>query len=305
MKIIQENYKALGSEIIITLKVSKTTTSDNSIFDLIRQEIDQFEKKFSRFLLESELTKLNLRTGQKVIVSSDFTDLTQKSIELSIKTNRLFNPFILPLLQKSGYAGSWPKVNNQNPELDFSQRQLCQVSDIKLSGKNITIPAHCALDFGGIGKGYILDKIAAVIESHGIKNYWLSFGGDIICAGSDIGGHGWQIGIASAKDSNKQIDTINTNGKKVAIATSGITKRKGIKKGNEWHHIIDPRTGLSAQSDIITATVVTKTAILADVFAKTLVILGSNKAKEFVKNHEINLVILQTKNKLTVKIIGE
>lgn len=305
MAIIQDNYKALGSEIIITLKVSENVAVDNHIFGLIRQTIRRFEKKFSRFLPKSELSYVNLKAGRAVSISDDFVDLAWKSIKASIATDGLFNPFILPALQNIGYVGSWSEVQKEQPNLNFSNRRICSVQDIKLGINLIEIPSHSALDFGGIGKGYILDKIAGIIDSQRFDNYWLSFGGDIICSGSDISGHGWQIGIASARDNSKQIDTIYTNGEKIAIATSGITKRKGIKKGNEWHHIIDPRTGLPAQSDIITATVVTETAILADVYAKTLVIMGADRAKDFVKNKEIKMAILQTKNKLPVKIIRE
>jgi thiamine biosynthesis lipoprotein len=301
MKIIQKNYYALGSKIIITIKFPRSLKSKEEIFQIIWKKIDNFEKKFSRFLSDSELTKVNMHVGKKIKVSDEFQDLVQKSIKMAKETYNLFNPFILPALQKSGYIGSWPNVKNNNG-LNFSDKKICSINNIKINNNQILIPKYCALDFGGIGKGYLLDKIAKIILAKNIKDFWLSFGGDIICSGNGKNQNGWEIGISSAKDKKLQIDSIKNNGKLISIATSGIIKRKGIKSGKSWHHIINPNSGLPVKSDILTATVVGKKAILVDVFAKVIVILGLKKAKKFIKNKKIKMAIIQTKNKSIIKI---
>jgi thiamine biosynthesis lipoprotein len=245
---------------------------------------------------------VNRNAGHITEISADFRKLVLESLTMAKKSSDgLFNPFILPALQRSGYIGSWPSFELENKDLDFSPRRVCQANDLKLNKNKIEFPADCAMDFGGIGKGYLLDKISAIIESQGIHNYWLSFGGDLICNG-DGEGDGWKIGVESAQAQSLPIDFLETDGQKMAIASSGVTKRKGLKNGQAWHHLTDSHTGLPAQTDILLATVVAETATLADIYAKSIVILGMAKSKVFIKKNKISRVILQTKNKLPIKI---
>ena len=294
----QQTKKMLGSKIVLTLRDDEI---DAKIFPLVWQEIRQFEKRFSRFLASSELSQINRKAGQAVEISPEFKDLILACQKMAKATQNLFNPFILPALQSAGYIGSWPNIDIKKNNLDFSNRRICNIDNIKLMKNTILIPSNCALDFGGIGKGYLLDKIAAIIERHKIKNYWLSFGGDLIFAGHDEQKIGWQVGIADAKNPKKEIDILETFGQKMAVATSGVVKRKG----EGWHHLIDPGTGRPAESNILTATVVAQSATLTDVLAKSLVILGLTKTTKFIKTQKIIFAIIQTKTGEVIRIGGK
>ncbi len=281
----QQKRHALGSEACLT--IVSTDIQHERIFAELWSLIDKFEARFSRFLLTSELTAFNKQSGAAVAISEDFYQLLHTAIDMSVLTNGIYSPFILPMLQEAGYRGSWP-----HPEIYESRLQFPVVAaipsplDIMLTPTCAKIPASTALDFGGIGKGYLLDKLGAYLRTQHIDNFWLSLGGDIICSGVNEADTPWEVLVAAANSDGSVVGQIaNETGEVVAIATSGTTKRRAPLNDKQWHHLIDPRTGLPAKTDILTTTVATSTATEADIYAKWLTIVGSAAAKEVVNDH--------------------
>ena len=129
-----------------------------------------------------------------------------------------------------------------------------------------------------------------MLDTKHVKHYWLSLGGDIISSGFDTDNQPWKVGIAKAAVLQEPITVVvNASGEHQAVATSGTTKRRGP----HWHHLIDPRTGQPAKTDVLTATVVSESATAADVFAKCLAILGSSGAEAFAERHALAGALLQ------------
>ena len=295
MERLQESRVALGSQALLTLVLEDAGDVPDLFADLWR-EVSDFEERFSRFIADSELSRFNAGAGRSFKVSSQFRDLLVACHELSLETGGLFNPFILPGLQTAGYVGSWLAPRDFKTSQDYRHRKLVVPIDELVIGKNSArIPADSALEFGGIGKGYLLDQLSAYLRAKGCDNYWLSLGGDVICSGRDVDGQPWSVGVQDALSPAKSIGVLtNEGGARLAIATSGITKRKGVKDGQSWHHIINPCTGRPARTDLLTATVSAPDATRADVYAKCLVILGSEGARHFAMEHSIRDMYLQT-----------
>jgi len=297
MRLQQSGY-SLGCDILLTLSLDKEKTAEG-LFKSLWVIINNFNKKFSRFSVTSELTKVNLSAGQKTKVSQEFLKLTRISRDYCEKTNGFFNPFILPSLQKAGYKGSWPKVDDFDSQLDFSKRSSSfAASDIVIEKGFITIPLNSAIDFGGIGKGFLADKLANFLLSKNVANFWLSIGGEIVCSGQDNEDKSWQVGIAGIKD-DRLVDSIdNKNGQTLAVATSGVTKRKG----SGWHHIIDPRTLKPSKSNVLIASVVANSCTLADIYASCLVIEGEKFIEKIRNNTSVQKIVLQLNEKSHYKI---
>lgn len=297
MQRLQQQFHALGSEIFITL-VADDDFPFKTIFHVLHGHISTFEQRFSRFLPKSELSMFNTDAGKDTKVSTEFLELLLKCRLMMKATDGLYNPFILPALQKAGYKGSWPTPRALAGAPDFSSRQIVPFTELKISSGTARIPANTALDFGGIGKGYLLDKLAEYLQSKAIVGYWLSLGGDIVCAGHDLNGQTWSIQVQHAARQEEKIAALtNTNGSPLFIATSGVTKRRGENGKDAWHHIIDPRTGLPAETNILTATVTSDTGVNADVYAKVIVIAGYEQAKSLKDNGGIHAYILQYSQK--------
>lgn len=290
----QQHYLALSSEIFITIVSDKSLEYLDCLFGLIKVRISNFEKQFSRFLPESELTKFNNRAGNKTPASEPFIKILSIAKDLSLQTNGIYNPFILPALQKVGYVGSWPNPQTNLPETNFSNRKLANAQKILLGDNWAKIPKNAAIYLGGIGKGFILDELSGRLDKEHLYGYWLSLGGDIICSGNDLDNTDWQVDIRDAYSTSRSIGKItNKNGKKLAIATSGVTKRRGVINNKNWNHLIDPRTGKSSNTNILLATVTASCGVVADVYAKCIVIEGAEQAKVYKKTKVIQSFTIQ------------
>ncbi len=291
----QQSSLKLGCDAIITIVSGEDC---QKLFIELWKQVDKFEDRFSRFKSESELTKINAKSGQRVDISKEMSEILNEARKYNKITGGIYNPMILPGLQKAGYVVSWPKPNSDIDEsLDYSDRNSISFSEVELDSKSIRLPRNSALDFGGIGKGFLLDKLADYLESRGYRNYWISLGGDIIFGGFDLNQKSWVVRVDDFNNGGDLLEKelAGFSNMKVA-ATSSTTKRKG----QGWHHIIDPRTNLPAKSSIIASTVFAKEGVMADIFAKTILIGGEAMAKDLAKKYSIEY-ILQFKDKKIVK----
>lgn len=265
----QEKKNVLGSKAEITIVTPSDHMQPTLIFDRLWQQIADFEQHFSRFKTDSELSLFNARAGQWIPVSDAFMNILRNCLVFSEHTQGTFNPFILPALQRAGYAGSWPEPKSFNPQLDVRNDEVFPASSIELGVMSARIPENSALDFGGIGKGYMLDLTANMLDQCELSGYCVSLGGDVIWSGLDEKNRLWKIGVASPADDSTPIAYITPrDNKRYAVASSTVTKRKG----NDWHHLIDPATSRPSSSSVVMSTVVAKDGTTADVFAKTYVI---------------------------------
>jgi thiamine biosynthesis lipoprotein len=289
---LQRSNHALGSEVLLTL-VGSDQAALEVLFEQLWHEVSLFEQTFSRFLEDSELSAVNRSAGLPVPVSPEFRRLAETARDISLATEGLYDPFMLPALQQAGYVGSWPSPAVSAPGLDYRDRKLASAKSMVLDPDTICIPAQTALDFGGIGKGYLLDVLAEQAVRAGCDGFCFSLGGDIVVQGCDVDESPWHVDIAWADDGDgTAAEVVNDDGGRLAVATSGTIKRRGPG----WHHLIDPRTGKPAVTDLLTATVMTSSATEADVYAKCLVLLGSAEATDFMERLRIDRAVLQSQD---------
>lgn len=300
MKPYQQTKRALGSAALLTL-VADTDKTAEAIFTGLWQIIDGFEQRFSRFLPDSELSLVNRNAGSKVQVSPEFHRVLQDARELSIITGGLFNPLLLPALQQAGYAGSWPNPGEVDERINYQTRRVANITELTIGDDWVRLPEQTALDLGGCGKGMVLDQLADYCAGK-VQGFWFSLGGDIIAAGLDASGQPWELGIEKAQNASQPTGLVTSDGSRIAVATSGIIARAGVKNGKLWHHLIDPRTLMPAETDVLTATVVSPQAVLADVYASCAVILGAGKAIPFLKDQNIRQAMLQTDSGNVIKL---
>jgi len=288
----QQSRHALGSDAVLTL-VLPDGEPFGPAFYAMWNKIEDFERRFSRFQPGSELSRFNAGAGTECAVSPEFVALLTAAKQMAERTGGLYSPFILPALQRAGYKGSWPHPDAADNQLDYADKHGAAWRNITIGNGRARIPKQTALDFGGIGKGYLLDELAGWLEARGVDNYWLSLGGDILCTGYDASGKPWQVSVQAALQADVSVAGVTNNGQRLAVATSGVTKRKGIKDGKPWHHLIDPRTDEPAKTDVLTATVCTVSATEADVLAKCLVIIGGKAACGFMVETDLPNALLQ------------
>ena len=131
------------------------------------------------------------------------------------------------------------------------------------------------------------------------KDYWLSLGGDLVVAGTDDSGQPWPVGIQNPFAHDHDFVKLIPPPGRWGVATSGTTKRHGVKDGVPWHHIIDPRTNKPSDSDVIAATVIAPEAVLADALAKVVLLRGTAEGLVWAaQDRNINALAISHEGKI-------
>ncbi|MCX6021830.1 MAG: FAD:protein FMN transferase [Chloroflexi bacterium] len=137
--------------------------------------------------------------------------------------------------------------------------------------RTVQLPDGGGLDLGGIAKGWLADVLAQRLGRYGAA--LADLGGDIAVGGETDGGSGWEVEISDPFGGDQPLAVLRLRGG--GVATSGVLKRRW-RSGDGWrHHLIDPRTGRSSESDVAAVTVVAPSAAVAEVAAKAVLLLGA------------------------------
>lgn len=298
----------MGSEVAISIITNDQISAHHAIARTQRAIAD-FEQRFSRFLPDSELSRMN-RTDGSFHASADMIAVISEAQKWHKETDGIFDPTVITSLEILGYDtsidfGQGPSVDSNPPNLNdlekrFSARAPFASLHIDADTKTITVPSGLCIDLGGIGKGYVVDACAREL-ARGYPDFWLSAGGDMCISGSNCG-ESWSVGVQDPFTPAEDIgNVVIEKGTRQALATSGIIKRKGMKGGVAWHHIIDPRTGMPTNNDIVAVTVLAPTVTAADILAKTVLIMGKEKGIEYINAYpETGCCIIDNKKNITL-----
>jgi thiamine biosynthesis lipoprotein len=303
-------FKAMNTDVLVAAQGALAQQG----MQTARETIEAGERRFSRFLQDSELSQLNRSAGQWFNASNEMLDVLQKARRFFDVTNGLFDPAILPDLIRVGYARSMDEIRAQNkivsasasgrkPKADFREMEL------DLNSSRVRLPKNMQLDFGGIAKGWIVDQ-AVIGLSYYSDACAVNAGGDMRFIGRSPVGLGWQVEVEDPRDATQHIARLTVN--HGAVATSSVAKRTWKQGEAHRHHIIDPRTGEPAQSNWLCVTAIADDAVTAEVYAKAILIgapaevekltainnivylvvdhagnlHGSSNSKEYVSEHE-------------------
>jgi thiamine biosynthesis lipoprotein len=154
--------------------------------------------------------------------------------------------------------------------------------------------AAAQLDFGGIAKGYAIDRAVAVLKRHGITHAIVDAGGDMRILGNHHG-RPWRIGLRHPRRKNATLGWFEASGD-IAIVTSGDYERFFIWQGRRYHHILDPATGLPARKSM-SATIVAKSATLADGWSTALFVAGP-AGLAMIRQHGMQAVLMDAQGRL-------
>ncbi len=256
--------------------------------ELMGQAEDCFrdvEQHFSRFIPDSELSLLNDRQVDHVRISSEMMTLLKLCVRMHRATGGLFDPAILPVLEGAGYDRSFDQVPPTRPEGPKTAIEPHSIAEIVLeeSKSVVRLPGGMRLDFGGIGKGYAVDRAGQVMSPAG--DYLIDAGGDIVASGNGPGTEGWLIAVGHPTSPEEDLQQVYLHNE--AIATSSIARRRWMRGTAQQHHIIDPRRGEPAQTDCLSVSVIAPTAMEADVYAKCALILGSEGGRLLLEGHNL------------------
>jgi thiamine biosynthesis lipoprotein len=245
---------------------------------------EAWEDRLSRFRPESELSQLNRSAGQMVSVSPVLWEVFQAACEAERLSNGLVTPTVLDAMLATGYTTSFENLaNGMNTSEALPTAPLPTTTDIRvdLERRGLQLPAGIKLDFGGIAKGWSAQQAVQRLQAYG--PCLVDAGGDIAISGLREGGQPWQISVADPHHPSQDLAGLLLG--RCGVATSGRDYRRWQQDGVWRHHIIDPRTGWPAVTDVLSATVIAPDLIWAEIAAKTAFILGSQTGMSWLEEH--------------------
>ncbi len=261
--ILRRSFRAMGTDVELFLAAEPGPAADRAL-NAAENEFERVEALLSRFRPESELSALN-RQG-RIEAGDDLLAVVGLALEARKRTDGRFDPTVHDALVAAGYDRTFDEVASDSPAQAHSGR--CG-GEVRISSSTIQLEPGVHLDLGGIGKGYTVDRAAAILATAGPA--LVDAGGDIAAFGrpDDLG---WRVGIETADE------TMTVALDDAAIATSGRDRRRWCRDGEERHHLIDPATGRPAETGLLRVTVVAPTAVEAEVLAKSLFLAGEDAA---------------------------
>jgi FAD:protein FMN transferase len=213
------------------------------------------ERRFSRFLLSSELTLVNRAAGRPVVVSADFADAVEHALWAASETAGLVDPTLGAALEAAGYDRDFALVADSSHPAAAGPAGAW--GSVRTAGRLLRTPEGVRLDLNGVVKAMAVDSALEVLGGDG----WISAGGDLAAnSGLDVAlPGGGAVRLVSG-----------------GIATSGSSRRTWLRGGRRMHHLIDPRTGLPATSPWSHVTACGASCLDADVAAKAGFLMGED-----------------------------
>jgi len=228
---------------------------DTKVEAAILQRVRAFHDDYSRFIPESLIGRLNRYKTLKN-PPAELLDMFTFARDISRATKGIFNISVGSTLGQLGY-GTADKKSKVHRDL---------WSHVRFSNSLVTIPADVEIDLGGFGKGWIIDEIGTILRAHGHDHFVINGGGDIlVSAPGPI-----ELALEHPLDDTQMIGTTRIT--KGALAASSTKKRVWEQGDASYHHIIDPRTQLPSESDVVATYVRAESALIADTLATVLVI---------------------------------
>lgn len=280
-------FRAMGCQMLALLDAD--TADAKAVIEQVPRWFAGWEMQLSRFRDDSELMQLNASAGRPVAVSQELWDVIDAALLAEQQSDGLVTPTLLSELERAGYQRSWDEgwaMNKQIATADQTQppdsRPMAGLEHLierDAERRMVTLHEGVRLDLGGVAKGWAADRAATLLGAHGAA--LVDAGGDIAVSAPLANGERWPIGVSNPFAPAVDVDVLLIE--RGGVATSGRDYRRWQREGAWLHHIIDPRTGKPAQTDVLSASVVAPTASRAEVAAKVALILGSVAGKQWIE----------------------
>ncbi|NMF48873.1 FAD:protein FMN transferase [Pseudoalteromonas arctica] len=259
--------------------------------DAVLKDVNQ---SMSTYIKDSEINTFNrLPANQVMPISEDFRAVISESIRLGESTKTL-DVTMGPLIDLWGFGPDKKPTNRPSDEELATMVEKIGIDKLILNKQGLAKTVNgLELSFSATAKGYGIDKIAQLLESHSITNYMVEIGGELRIAGEKPNNQDWKIAIEQpdAAPGERKVHRVlspGTNG----IATSGDYRIFYKMDGEIYTHLIDPVNGMPIKHDLVSVTVLHPSAMTADGLATALTVMGMEKAQAYAKQHDLPVYLI-------------
>ncbi len=250
----------------------------------------RYESLLSKTVEGSDVWRINHAGGQTVTVSPETWGILQRAKEISAATDGAFSITIAPISAMWDFTDGTKRMPTDAERL--AALPLVDDSAIVLGeGYTVTLPAGVQIDLGGIAKGYIADQIAALLKPR-CMGAIISLGGNTYVVGDKPDGSLNTVGVQDPFSATGQLEAV-ISCKNISAVTSGTYERGFAGEDGVWyHHILDPKTGLPAVTDLVSATLVMDSSMTADALATAFIVVGSEQALRLATEMGVDAVFI-------------
>lgn len=276
--------------------------SADTVYTGMETKIREIESALSLHLSQSEIAAINENAGvQPVEVSQRTFDLLQRAKELSEQSDGAFDITIAPVVGLWGITSDHPHVPTDE---ELAQAMaLMGLEDLVLDEEACTAyltRPGMAIDLGGIAKGWTADQLREYARELGAERGYVSLGGNLMIIGERPDGDPFKFGLRDPQgDASTYLGTVTLEDG-CTMATTGGYERYFEEDGIRYHHVLDPRTGYPADSDLLSVAVISKDGTLADYLSTTLFVQGLEAAKEAAGSEDYALVMVDQENNVWI-----
>ncbi|HWR99822.1 MAG TPA: FAD:protein FMN transferase [Prolixibacteraceae bacterium] len=281
LKIYKMSGAAQGTYYAITYCSDSNQDLQPAIDSLLRQ----FDQSVSAYLPTSILSRLN-NNDSTAVADSIFEYVFKKALEISAISGGAFDMTVGPLVNAWGFGFS--KKEDVDQAMVDSLLQLVGYQKVQLvNGKLSKADPRIRIDFDAIAQGYSTDWLAKFFEKQGINNYLIDVGGEVLGHGTKPDGQIWSVAIEKPSKNSQDERKIQAilSLKNQAISTSGNYRKYYEENGVRYSHTIDPSNGFPVRHNLLSVSVLAGDCITADAYATAFMVMGLEKAKEFLSDH--------------------
>ncbi|MEI6085212.1 MAG: FAD:protein FMN transferase [Verrucomicrobiota bacterium] len=264
-------FFAMGTSCSVTFAAPTAAAERDFTYTVLRW-VAAFEVKYSRFLPDSLIGRINAAAGSEWIAIDAETDrMFTLCDQLTFMTQGAFDPTALPLIQLWNWKAQ-PAIIPDDTAI-AAARELVGWNKVQRQPDRVFLPEPgMALDLGGFGKEYAVDCVAQLATSFGIRSALIDFGQDVRALGHPPGKHAWHVGLEDPNHPGACWNSVAATD--IAVATSGDYRRCFVKDGRRYGHILDPRTGQPVDNGCLSVTVIAPSCTMAGVLSTSAFIIG-------------------------------
>ncbi|HIT87196.1 MAG TPA: FAD:protein FMN transferase [Candidatus Coprocola pullicola] len=265
------------------------------------REINALERMLSNTIENSEISAINQNAGKDAVkVSDDTLYLLKEAREIYDFTQGAFDITIAPIIDVWGFTKEVKKVPDE--ETLKQKLDLVDMKKLQINEKNKTVfleESGMAIDLGGIAKGYATDKVNEIFIENGITSSVISLGGNVSVTGKKEDGSKWKVAIQDPLNKEGYAGVLYVED--TSVVTSGGYQRFFEENGKTYHHIIDPKTGMPADTGLLSVTIVCKNSTKADGLSTSVFIAGLEKGWQMWKDsQDFGIVFITDKKEIYV-----
>mgnify|MGYP001360332094 FL=1 len=296
-QIFTKNIMLMGSDFEITIVDNDQANAENMI-NIAIEEISRIEKLISSWDKNSQTSLINLNAGVKPVkIDLELFELISRSIKVSNISQGAFD-ISYASMDKVWY---FDRKMTEFPSIEKIKKSVSKIGykNIVLNKEDTTVflkSKGMKIGFGAIGKGYAADRAKEILIKNNVKSGIINASGDLTAWGLKPSGKDWMVAIVNPINKDKVFSWLTIKNK--SIVTSGNYEKFINLDGKKYSHIIDPRTGYPTEG-ILSVTIITDKAELADALATSVFVLGVDIGLNMINQlNGVDCIIIDDNNKI-------